>query len=414
MRMRRLETEVLVVGAGPVGLMSALMLTERGIRVRIVDQERWTGEHNFALTLHGATLRILDDVGLADGLLAAGIKVKRVALRDATGRRAELRLDELESEMPYALVLSQSALEDVLERRLREKGVRVEWSHHLSELRADEDGVSFELEQLGTGSGGYPISHHLMSIEGVKHGRASHVIGADGFHSMVRRRAGIDVEPAGAPTWYAAVELDGYRGPFDESEVVLDADTADVLWPLPGGRCRWSLQVDGDFPAIGTFMPGERVADTALDRDEVLAILGRRAPWFDASGLEVVRSLRVHFEPAVARSFGDGRIHLAGDACHVASPIGVQSMNAGLLDAHDLAANLARVLRNGGDGERLERHDRARAAAWRQLLDAPAVGEGADPWVAAHAGRILSCIPAIGGDLRALGRQLGLELAGPR
>ena len=418
---RKHDTEVLVVGAGPVGLMSALTLAERGLHVRIIDQENCIGERNYALTLHPSSLELLDDLGLTSDLLARGIVVDRVGFYDFAGRRrAEIRMGAIPAKFRYLLVLPQTTLEQLLEQRLLDKGVRIDWCHRLSALEDIGDGVSVTIEKLGVESGGYPIAGRLFVIDKVSHDRAQFVIGADGFNSIVRRRVPIDVDSAGDPASFAVVELDADAGVDGEARIVFDDESANVLWPLPEGQCRWSLQLEAQdvTPDDRLVLEGKR-AHHGIARGRTDALLRERARWFRGMGAEVTKSLRVCFEPALAQSFGRGRVWLAGDATHVTSPVGVHSMNAGLMEAHELASRVERILRSGATIETIERYSWEQMAEWRQLLGleaGPVPMPTADPWVAQHASGLLPCIPASGGDLRDAARQIGLDLppAAPR
>ena len=138
-------------------------------------------------------------------------------------------------------------------------------------------------------------------------------------------------------------------------------------------------------------------------------------PWFDAELGEIAWSVSVRFERRIAEPFGRGRVWLAGDAGHLAAPIGVHSMNVGLREASDLAARIEGVLRREEGLDGLAAYGEARRREWRQLLGldgrpSPA-GTEADRWLAARAGRLMRALPASGVDLQRLLAQVGLELA---
>src|SRR5512141_1791210 len=125
------DPEVLVVGAGPVGLVAALFLQQQGARVEIVDTHQRTTQHSYALAIHPRTLRVLDEAGLADGLIGAGRKLTKVAYYEGPERRAEIDFAALASEHPYLLIVRQSALERGAEEALRQKKLKVLWGHRL-------------------------------------------------------------------------------------------------------------------------------------------------------------------------------------------------------------------------------------------------------------------------------------------
>jgi 2-polyprenyl-6-methoxyphenol hydroxylase-like FAD-dependent oxidoreductase len=218
---------------------------------------------------------------------------------------------------------------------------------------------------------------------------------------------------------FAVFELYGDGAESDEVRVVFGEGRTGVLWPLGGRRYRWSLQVDEwegfeeprfksrHFPEIGDepfpYLVRERLAE----------LLAELAPWFTAEIGEVLWSMTVRFERRLTGRFGAGNAWLAGDAAHLASPIGAQSMNVGLREAHDLSRRLAAILREDYPETLLERYETDRRHEWRQLLGAagkPEPGPAATPWVRRNAARILPCVPASGPDLALLLRQIGLEL----
>ena len=117
---RHPDPEVLVVGAGPVGLVAALFLQQHGVRVEIVDMHQRTTQHSYALAIHPRTLRVLDEAGLSEGLIGAGRKLTKVAYYEGRERRAEIDYSALASKHPYLLVLRQSLLERAAEEALRQ------------------------------------------------------------------------------------------------------------------------------------------------------------------------------------------------------------------------------------------------------------------------------------------------------
>src|SRR6476659_7283756 len=122
---RHPDPEVLVVGAGPVGLVAALFLHQHGVRVEVVDMHQRTTQHSYALAIHPSTLGVLDEAGLAQELIDAGRKLTTVAFYEGRNRRAEIDYSVLDSRHPYLLVLRQSLLERAAEEALRQKNLKV-------------------------------------------------------------------------------------------------------------------------------------------------------------------------------------------------------------------------------------------------------------------------------------------------
>jgi 6-methylpretetramide 4-monooxygenase / 4-hydroxy-6-methylpretetramide 12a-monooxygenase len=145
---RHPDPEVLVVGAGPVGLVAALFLQQHGIAVEIVDMHQRTTQHSYALALHPRTLRILDEAGLSERLISAGRKLTKLAFYQGAERRAEIDYAALASKHPYLLLVRQSVLERSTEEALRQNKLKVLWGHRLQALAADEARPRAEVAKL--------------------------------------------------------------------------------------------------------------------------------------------------------------------------------------------------------------------------------------------------------------------------
>lgn len=416
--------EVLVVGAGPVGLLAALRLARLGVDVEIVDRQWRTGAHSYALALHPHSLAILHELGLAEQVIERAYPVRRVAVYDGTTRRAELNLPERPDDTGFVAAMRQDVLEGLLEEALRQEGMKVLWNHELSRLAAQKDRVAVTVDKLAKQSVGYAVAHTEWIVAGSKRTKLPLVIGADGHSSLVRRSLGIDYPSVGPPEHFAVFEFDTDAELNDEMSIVLDDRTTSVLWPLPGGACRWSFQLP-DYSARESPRMKERVAVQfgssqfpVLAEKSLRSLIAERAPWFDGKIGEIRWRLVVRFERRLAGSFGSGRAWLAGDAAHMTGPAGMQSMNVGLREADELANVMNRMLRDDPSPEPLESYNSRRLAQWRFLLGLEGglkPTSATDSWIAEHAPRLLPCLPASGEELSALAGQLGLEAdsAGP-
>ncbi len=204
---RHPDPEVLVVGAGPVGLVAALFLQQHGVRVEIVDTHKRTTQHSYALAIHPRTLRVLDEAGLSEGLIGAGRKLTKVAYYEGPERRAEIDYSALASEHPYLLVLRQSRLERAAEEALRQKKLEVLWGHRLESLDADDATLRAEVAKLDQVATGYPVARSEWVVVRSDTIRPTYVIGADGYDSAVRRMAGIEMEEHGAGQIFSIYEI---------------------------------------------------------------------------------------------------------------------------------------------------------------------------------------------------------------
>ena len=397
---RHPNPEVLVVGAGPVGLIAALFLHQHGIRVEVVDMHQRTTQHSYALAIHPRTLGMLDEAGLARDLLDAGHKLTKVAYYDGRERRAEIDFATLASPHPYLLVLRQSLLERAIEAKLHQKKLDVLWGHRLQSLDAAAAPPRAEVAKLEQVATGYPVARSEWVVAHSETIQPAYVLGADGYDSAVRRMAGIEMDAQGTGQIFSIYEIEATGDLPAEVRIMLDADMTSVYWPLERGRCRFGFQI-------------QEASAHEASIARLVQLIAARAPWWTAHPTGIYWSTLGLFESRIARSFGQGGVWLAGDAAHQAPPVGVHSMNAGLVEARDLAARMAESLRAGGAAAGLQESAIKAHGAWQRLLGGREVRAlpGADPWVRDARSRIAASLPASGEEHESLLRQVGLTAA---
>jgi 2-polyprenyl-6-methoxyphenol hydroxylase-like FAD-dependent oxidoreductase len=413
------KTDVLVVGAGPTGLVTALALVEQGVEVEVIEEEWRPAGHSYALALHPSALEVLDGLGLAGAASEKGRRLEALTLLDGQKVQTTLPVADAGAPFPFVLALPQDVLERLLGQRLADKGVPVHWSHRLASLQPAAEGVVATVQRLAKESTGYAVAHTEWTVEREVEFRAAFVVGADGHRSLVRRALDVPFEEAGPSEVFAVVECQQGPDVPDEIRLVLDPGTVSALWPLPGGRARWSLGLEAPevsseerFKSRLTTMLGERFFPH-LEEARARALLRERAPWFDEARRELGWSAEVRFERRLAAAFGRDRVWLVGDAAHLTGPAGMQSMNAGLAEAKDLAARIARIGRGEAGIEALEAYGREHRAQWELLLGRAGglrVRDATPGFAAKNAARLLPCLPATGESLGALAGRLGLVL----
>jgi 2-polyprenyl-6-methoxyphenol hydroxylase-like FAD-dependent oxidoreductase len=427
--------EVLIAGAGPVGMCAALALVRRGIRVRIVDRGLWPCAQSYALALHPQSLELLQEFGLHDAILDGAQLVRNLGLYDNEKLRAEIQFGPDAGPLAAVAVIRQDALEKVLEDALKANGVRVEWRHEVSRLEPRSDHVEVTIDKFEKESRGYVVAHTEWTLARSTDFEVPFVIGADGYNSRVRRALKLDFHEAGPAQYFAVFEFQSDANRPRDMRIVFGEKTVDVLWPLPGGACRWSFQLPGyhdqamedlkeGLLAAGLDFPTERSKDRLyiaqdgespiLDESNLRTMIEQRAPWFQGGIGPIVWKSIVRFERRLASGFGEGRVWLAGDAAHLTGPVGVQSMNLGLVEARELAGALSGILRNGQSTETLNAYNQRWLGVWRQLhnIDGGLLASAlTDDWIRSRAADLTSCLPAYGEGLAALAGQIGLTLA---
>jgi 2-polyprenyl-6-methoxyphenol hydroxylase-like FAD-dependent oxidoreductase len=326
------DTEVLVVGAGPTGLMAGLVLTRRSVPVMVVDQKAGPTRESRALAVQARTMEIYDQLGLADQVLSSAYPALRMQIgKDSPGGISIARLQQGETRFPGIQIFEQSANEELLSSSLAAAGTEVLWRHRLVDLIDDADQAEGRVGALFDGPAG------LVRV------RARWCIGADGARSTVRRELDIPFEGVTDDATFWVADLRGVAGLPDNSMAARFGDaTFAVAFPLgPAGHAR--------LVALAPRDDIDQQEALAAARDE-LGLTHEGVDWFS--------SYRVHHR--VATTFRKGSVFLCGDAGHVHSPVGGQGMNTGLQDAHNLALLLADVKQERLDTAALDRYEQER------------------------------------------------------
>ncbi|MEU0272820.1 FAD-dependent monooxygenase [Streptomyces sp. NPDC006307] len=333
------DVPVVVVGAGPVGLLVASDLALTGIRVTLLDKRVHGAEWTRALHLYPRALEMLSRRGLAEELIASGRPLTRGHF---AALPVELDFSVLDTPFPFMLNLPQEILERSLERHARALGVTVRRRCEVVSVCQDRAGVDLTVRET--------VGRHRI--------RARYVVGCDGSHSLVRAHAGIAFTgpPVRATSLLADVILD--RPPPCGTAPSNDGRGVLLLWPLPE---RLHRVVVIDEHTVG--LPAHGTATLAEVRAALRRVCG------DDFGVRAPRRLaRVCGASYHAECYRAGRVLLAGDAAHALFPAGGQGLNTGLQEAVDLAGALGAHLAGGAPAELLDAYATRRRAAVARVL----------------------------------------------
>ena len=340
-----MEKNVLIAGAGPVGLIMAIELVRYGVAVRIIDRAPQRTDKSKALVIWSRSLELLARAGCSAALVDAGYKVNSVNISADGKSIARFTLEGLPTAYPYGLMIPQSDTERLLDEFLNSLGVKVERMVELTQFTASDDKVVSTLR-------------HADGAEEIA--ETSWLIGCDGAHSTVRHQLGMEFHgETSLIDWILAdIHLENIpRAP--EINVVWHSDGLLATFPIAEDRYRIIADVG--------VVPENSNPSTEPTLEEVQAILDRRFPGgVRATDPIWLSSFRVNERKVT--DYRAGRVFLAGDAAHVHSPAGGQGMNTGMQDACNLAWKLALVVRGIGSENLLDSYSAERSPIADQVL----------------------------------------------
>ncbi len=341
-----MKPQVLIIGAGPVGLTTAAELSRYGVSVRIVDKAAQRTDKSKAVVLWSRTLELLDRAGCTDGFVAAGNKVDAANIVAANVVIGHINISDVDSPYPYALMLPQSDTERLLEEHLGRLGVQAERQTELASFTQNDHGVTAVLRDMNG-------KENIVE--------ADWLIGCDGAHSAVRHGLGLSfLGDTLQSDWVLAdLHLSGY--PLPTTEMVTYWHEDGVLLIIPMSATRFRIIAD-----IGLSKQG---APATPPLDQIQSILDRRGP----GGMLATDPIWLSAFRINERMVGDyrsGRVFVAGDAAHVHSPAGGQGMNTGMQDAFNLAWKLALVCHGTASEALLDSFSIERSAVGADVLKA--------------------------------------------
>ncbi len=341
-----MDTDVLITGAGPTGLMLANQLVRRGVKVQIIDRHSGPAQQSRAMAVQARTMEIYSKLGIADQAIALGKAGTGANLWSAGEWKARIPLGAIGQDMspfPYVLILGQDDNERIMGKHLHDQGVDVQWNTELLNFEQQADAV---IATLKTTDG---ATHRIT---------ATYMAGCDGARSVVREQSSITFP--GAPYEHVFFVADTVAtGPMrpDELNVYLWRDGFHLLFPMRG-QDHWRIVgmlprqlLNRDQLAFEDVMP-------AVREEAGAALAFSSCSWFS--------TYRIHHR--CAEKFRDRHCFLLGDAAHIHSPAGGQGMNTGLQDAYNLAWKLALVVQKRADPALLDTYEQERQPVAQRLL----------------------------------------------
>jgi 2-polyprenyl-6-methoxyphenol hydroxylase-like FAD-dependent oxidoreductase len=334
------DADILIVGAGPVGLFLANECARRGLRWRLVEMHSTQSQHSKALAIFPRTLEIFDMAGLVEPFLEVANRVTKVALIAHGRRLARMQFTPEESPYPFIAMVPQDVTERLFAEALRRRGGAVEYDACFVSAAEHEDHVRATIEQNG----------RRLELT------AGFVVGCDGAHSAVRHLLNLPFEGAQYDSLFllADIETNGTL-PADELQLCPSEFGPLAIFPMSATRRRIVATIDhpeGDAPSL----------------DLVNRVLSQRAPvGVETRALHWSSYFHIHHRQ-VAQLRG-GRMFIAGDAAHIHSPFGGQGMNTGLHDIWNLVWKLDLAIRRHGNESLLDSYTAERRPVIKHVIE---------------------------------------------
>ncbi len=360
------DVDVLIAGAGPVGLLLANLLGQRGLKVLVAERRMYPPEGSMAIGITPPSLSILNKLNLDQEFIKRGVPIDIARVFENGVCLGHVDFSSIPAEHCFILSLPQSETIKILSENL--------WNYPCVRFLAGADVVDYKQTEN-------KVSIHLRNRMSASSSKvtASYLVGCDGHRSIVRRLAGIRSHGKSYPLCFLMADFEDDTDLGSEAHLYFSPQGSVESFPLPNGRRRWIVLAETDIAKETSIALG--VIQRVRDRTQ-----------FDLSGARV--RFEASFQPnrVLARNYVQDRVILCGDAAHVMSPIGGQGMNTGFADAEYLDCLLSHVLELPSKAETsFAQYTAVRKRAFQIAADRASYGM----WLGTRTGRLFSIFRGI-------------------
>lgn len=339
-----MNAQVLIVGAGPTGLVLALQLAKMDVSFRIIEKHSGPGEASRALVVHARTLEFYRQLGIADEVIELGIPMKAIHLREGTKEKARLKFSDFGKDFgphPFPLSLPQDVHEEFLVSQLQKAGIDVDWNTELVSFHEAGDKVKVVLRKEGM--------EETVAFD--------YVCGSDGAHSTVRKGLGLKFSGGTYEQLFYVADVESSSEEVQDRSLKAHLSNSGFSLYMPV-RSTGMIRLIGIVPKELDGTSSLTFSDLQPYAEKQIGLKVTKVNWFST----------YHVHHRVSEHFKKGRAFIAGDAGHIHSPAGGQGMNTGIGDAINLSWKLAAVLKGKASSALLETYETERIAFAKTLV----------------------------------------------